>query len=135
MTKTNTDNKLFFPVLIFFLLINAFLFTAKSLLLKWGFSQPVLLGGNVILFIITIVSLYLYRNAMLHQKTAGFMSNALGGMMLKLFVCIAAFGLYAFIARKEINKPAVFSCVFLYFVYTIIEMRSLMKWNKERNNG
>ncbi|MFM2363421.1 MAG: hypothetical protein RLZZ316_2323 [Bacteroidota bacterium] len=135
MTTNKTDNKLFLPVLIFFLLINAFIFTAKSLLLKWGFSQPVLMGGNVILFMVTIVSLYLYRNAMLHQKTTGFMSNALGGIMLKMFVCIAAFGIYAFIARKAINKPAVFSCVFLYFVYTVLEMRSLLKWNKERSNG
>jgi hypothetical protein len=39
------------------------------------------------------------------------------------------------ITKKEVNKPALFTCVGIYFIYTFIEIAALMKLLKEKKNA
>lgn len=135
MRSKSPGRALFSGVILFFVITNALFIAGKARLSHWQIDQSVVIVGNLILFLVTALSLYLYKNAMEHPSTAGFLRNSYGGVMLKLFVCAIAVAIYAFIVKKEINKPGLFVCIGLYFVYTVIEMRSLMRWTKERKNA
>jgi hypothetical protein len=102
---------------------------------KAGFGTTVTLVGDIVLFAATFLSLYLYQRAMTHTSTQGFLRNAYSGLMIKLVVCLVGVGIYAVAAKGIIDKYGIFACVFLYMVYSVIEMRSLMRWNKERTNA
>ena len=51
----------------------------------------------------------------------------------KFFVLAIAAFVYIAIFKKMISKPALFGCLGLYFLYTFIEMRSVMKMSKKPN--
>jgi FtsH-binding integral membrane protein len=72
---------------------------------------------------------------MSHSTTAGFLRNTYSGLIAKLVLCLLAVVIYAMVAQSNVNKQGIFACVFFYFLYTIIEMRSLARRNKERSNA
>jgi len=127
--------KLYVPIILAFVVVNGLLITGKSWLAKLGIDQAVAIIGNLVLFIATFLSLFLYERAMTHATTAGFLRNTYSGLIVKLLVCLFAVVIYAMVARNNINKQGIFACVFFYFLYTIIEMRSLARRNKERSNA
>jgi F0F1-type ATP synthase assembly protein I len=127
--------KLYLPIILVFIIVNALLISGKSWLAKLGVDQSVAIIGNLVLFIATFLSLFLYDRAMSHSTTAGFLRNTYSGLIAKLVVCLAAVLIYAMVAQGNVNKQGIFACVFFYFLYTIIEMRSLARRNKERSNA
>jgi len=135
MTNKTPTKKLYLPVALFFIIVNGGLVFFGPRLQNAGFDTSVTLGGNLILFAATLLSLFLYQRAMTHASTHGFLRNAYSGLMVKLFVCIAGVGIYAFARQGNINKYGILACVFLYIIYSVIEMRSLLRWNKERTNA
>ncbi|HEY4149880.1 MAG TPA: hypothetical protein VGM41_13165, partial [Chitinophagaceae bacterium] len=120
---------------IFFVIVNGFLIAGHNILQHFGIDQQVAIIGNLVLFAATMLSLFLYQRALTHASTHGFLRNAYSGLLVKLLICLAAVIAYALIARASLNKQGIFACVFFYFVYSVIEMRSLLRWNKERTNA
>jgi hypothetical protein len=135
MENNASTNKLTLPIIIFFCITTALLVLLKKLLQGWGINQAVVIAGNIILFAVSLASLLLYQRAMLHPTTMGFLRNTYSGLFLKLIVCAVAILIYVMADKEHVNKQAIFICVFLYFIYTLLEMRSLMQWNKERKNA
>ena len=93
----------------------------------------VLIGGNGLLFVIGMVSLKMNTGALNHQNTQGFLKLVYGAFLLKFFVLAVAAFIYIAIFKKAINKPGLFGCFGLYFIYTFIEMRSVLKQPKKQN--
>lgn len=135
MTNKTSFKKLYLPVILFFIIINGSLVFFSPRLEKVNFNASVVLAGNLILFAATVFSLFLYQRALGHSSTHGFLRNAYSGLIAKLVVCLIAVGAYAMAAGSAINKQGILSCVVLYVIYSVIEMRSLMRWNKERTNA
>jgi hypothetical protein len=55
--------------------------------------------------------------------------------MIKFFlIAIAAF-VYIMVAKKNLNKPALITCMGLYLVYTFVEVSSLQKLLKQKKNA
>ncbi len=129
--------KLFAPILLLFVLLNAFFVVFKSWLVKYGIGYEILLIGNVILFVVTMVSLYFHIKGFLHKNIQVFFRSVYGALMVKMFLCAATVVVYALLERKNINKPAIFICMALYFVYTITEVRMIFRLLKQqkKNNG
>src|SRR3982751_5573813 len=126
-------NKTFVPLIIFFLTLTLVFF-----FLHWYFpDQPVdfrvLLAGNTLLFLIGLISFRMNTGAMRHQNTQGFLRLVYGAFIIKFFVLALAALTYIVIFKKMINKPALFGCVGLYFIYSFIEMRAVMKLSKKQN--
>jgi hypothetical protein len=134
MINKTWNKKLYLPILFFFIFVNAFLVAGKGFLAKWNIDQSVAIGGNLLLFIVTFLSLYFYKRAMTHASTAGFLRNTYSGIMIKLFACMIVVLIYAVSVNGNVNQGALFTCIFLYMVYAFIEMRSLMRGNKEQKN-
>ena len=135
MTNKISTRKLYLPIVLFFIIINGALILSGPRLQNAGFGTSVALGGNIILFAATFLSLFLYQRAMTHASTHGFLRNAYSGLLVKLVVCLVSVGIYAVAAKGAVDKYGIFACVFFYIIYSIIEMRSLMRWNKERTNA
>ncbi|HSC39887.1 MAG TPA: hypothetical protein VLD19_18520 [Chitinophagaceae bacterium] len=135
MTNKISTRKLYLPVVLFFIIINGAVVALKKPLLSIGADQSVAIVGNLVLFIATMLSLFLYQRAMTHASTQGFLRNAYSGLIIKLVICLLAVAVYALLQRENVNKVGIFLCVFFYLVYSVIEMRSLMRWNKESKNA
>jgi hypothetical protein len=131
----NKKRKAFFPVVLLFILVNAFLLSGKNILARWGADQEVMIIGNIVLFGITIVSFLLAKRGLKSNNTHVFLRGVYSGIMIKLFLCIIAAFVYISIYKSGINKPALFTLMGLYLVYTFIEVSSLMKLLRTKENG
>lgn len=115
------------PVIIFFLLLSTAILVAQSSLASWGFRISLLFAGNVILFVMTMFSLHLLDKGMRASGTSAFLRFVYGSFMVKFFIVVFSMLIYGFLNRKQINKPALFSLMFLYLVYTFMEIGILMR--------
>lgn len=123
------------PIMILFILLNGFFLTGRTLLNRYGFDQEVLIIGNLILVIATFLSFWLARRGLRAANPHAFVRSVYLSIMVKLFICSIAALIYIFIYRKQLNRPALFTCMGLYLVYTLIEVSILTKLLKEKKNA
>jgi hypothetical protein len=126
-------NKTFFPLILLFLGLTLLFFVLRLSFQDEPVDYRLLIGGNVLLFVVGIISSGMNTRAMKHQNTQGFLRLVYGAFIFKFFVLAIAAFIYIAIFKKMINKPALFGCLGLYFIYTFIEMRSVMKMSKKPN--
>jgi len=123
------------PLIILFILLNALFLTGKNFLERSGFDQSVLIIGNLILFAATLVSFVFARQGLRSENPQAFVRSVYMSIMIKLFICVIAAVIYIFLFRKNLNRPALFTCMGLYLVYTFIEVSVLTKTLKEKRHA
>ena len=134
MAIQRTNARPLFPIVIFFIILNAFFLSGKNFLEGNGFDQSVLIVGNLIIFAATLLSFLLAKRGLTSANPHAFVRSVYLSIMVKLFVCIIAALIYIFMFRNNLNKPALFTCMGLYLVYTLIEVSVLTKMLKEKRN-
>ena len=127
------NNKTFLPLIILFLALTLVFFVLHRFLGDTPVDFRVLIGGNCLLFLVGIISSGMNISAMKHKQTQGFLRLVYGAFIFKFFVLAIAAFVYISVFKKMISKPALFGCFGLYFIYTFIEMRSVMKMSKKPN--
>jgi hypothetical protein len=125
----------FLPVLFVFILLNAFFLMGSNLLNKWGADQSVLLVGNLLLFLITLLSFFIAQRGLKNPNPHAFTRAVFGSILIKLFVCIIAATVYIATYKSNLNKPALFGCMGLYLVYTFMEVSALTKMLRGKAHG
>lgn len=128
-------NKSIFPLVIVFLSTAVLILVFRNSLTAAGFDWQVLSGGNLFIYLVTVVSMHLLNKGLQAPNTPTFLHNAYSGIMLKMFACALAVFIYVFIAGKSFNKASLFACMGLYIVYTYLEFSGIMKQHKERKNA
>jgi hypothetical protein len=123
------------PLIILFILLNALFLTGKNFLERSGFDQSVLIIGNLILFAATLMSFVFARRGLRSENPQAFVRSVYMSIMIKLFICVIAAVIYIFLFRKNLNRPALFTCMGLYLVYTFIEVSVLTKTLKEKRHA
>jgi len=123
------------PVIIFFIVLNALIVVFRQKLTSMGFNVDVLIIGNIIVFAMTIVSLFLLGRGMKATNTPAFLRSVYGSFMIKFLLVLVTVFSYGYFNQGNLNKPSLFTMMFLYLVYTFIEIRSLLKLSKNGNNG
>jgi len=126
-------NKTFFPLIFVFLGLTLVFFLLRMSFHDTPIDYRVLIGGNCLLFIVGTISSEMNVRAMKHRQTQGFLRLVYGAFIFKFFVLAMAAFIYIAVFKKMISKPALFGCLGLYFLYTFIEMRSVMKMSKKPN--
>jgi L-asparagine transporter-like permease len=121
----------FVPVLIIYFVSTIILVVAPSLDFLWNMSRPVMIAGNSILFAATALSFYLYRKSLRNNNVHAFLRMIYGGMFAKMMICLFAALIYIMIAKKGVSKGAIFGLMFLYFVYTFVEISIIMKLSRK----
>ena len=118
------------PLLIVFLIVNGLLLGFRQRMDALGVDTSILMVGNLILFVIFLITFLMHARSAEGTSTQAFLRSVYGGMLLKLFGgAIAAF-IYIYLFREKVNKPALFGCMFLYMLYTFIELRVVLKKSK-----
>jgi len=118
-----------------FVFLNAFFLGGKSFLNKHGIDQPVLIGGNLVLFIATALSFYISYRSITSPNPNASVRSLYGSFMIKFFLIIITAFVYIMVAKKDLNKPALFICMGLYLVYTVVEVASLQKLLRQQKQG
>jgi hypothetical protein len=122
----------FLPLILLFVLLNAFFISGKHMLQKWNADQDVLIVGNALLFVVSIISFLLGRRAMNNPNPHAFVRSIYVSVMVKLFVCMIAAFVYISMHKSQLNKPALFICMGLYLIYTFMEVSGLMRLLKQK---
>ena len=126
-------NKALITVLYFFLIVNVCLLIGQWQFPTSGISYKVLGVGNLLLFLVGCISVRMTVRALTDKNTQVFLRMIYGSFLLKFFVFAAAAFVYISTFKKEANKPALFGCLTLYIIYTVIEVRSALKQSKKSN--
>ncbi len=130
-----TTLKLLRPMILVFVLFTGFFIAGKTWLDKKGIDQDVLIGGNLLLFIISAVAFFVTLRSLRSASHHGFTRAMYGSFMIKIFaIAIAAF-IYISAAGDKLNKPALFVCMGLYMIYTFIEVSTLLRVLKQKKNA
>ena len=127
---TKKGERPFLPILFIFVGVTALLLAVPSLDFLWNMDRYVMLAGNSILFAATFVSFQLYRRSLANNNVHAFLRMIYGGMFAKMMICLVAAVVYIMIAGKGVSKGAIFGCMFLYFVYTFVEISIIMKLSR-----
>ena len=122
------------PLIVLFVVLNSFFVTGRNFLERHDFDQSVLIIGNLILFAATLLSFFFAKRGLASSNPQAFVRSVYLSIMVKLFVCIIAALIYIFMFRDDLNKPALFTSMGLYLVYTFIEVSVLTKMLKGKKN-
>ncbi|MBL0146609.1 MAG: hypothetical protein IPP48_13590 [Chitinophagaceae bacterium] len=128
----NSQKKVILPIVLLFVFVNAFLLTSSSFITKWGADKDVLIVANIICFVINLLAFLLQSKSLQNANPNAFVRAVMGGVMLKMLVCIFAVFIYV-MSAKEVNKPAVIISMALYILYMAIEIAAILKLNKQKN--
>jgi hypothetical protein len=131
--KNNEINRLYFMVLYFFLIIGIAGEWCSSFLDAHGIEHRALLGGNILLFALTMISIFMFSRALKHSNPNVFIRSVMGSTLLKLMVLAICITLYLYLAGPARSLYAVLCTMGLYIFYTIIEVRGILKMNKQVN--
>ena len=122
-------------MIIAFIVLNGFFVAGKGMLAKWNIDQAVVIGGNLLLFLVSLVSFVITRRSLSSPNPNAFVRAMYGSFMIKLFVCAIAAFAYIMTVKEQVNKPALFTCMGLYILYAVFEVAALTKMLKQKKNA
>lgn len=132
----NQNNwKLLRPMLLVFVFLSAFFVTATNALNRWGFDKNVLLAGNLIVFGVSLLAFMISVRALKSPNPQAFVRAMYGSFIIRFFVLALAAFIYIMVVKKQVNKPALFTCMGLYIVYSFLEIAALLKLLKQKKNA
>jgi hypothetical protein len=127
------NRKAVLPIIMVFIVLNTLFITGRSFFERQGIDRDVLIISNAILFLSNLVTIVLLMKALRNSNPNVFVRSMMAGTVIKLLVIAISFAAYAFAVKKNINKPAVYISIFLYFVYLALEVAIVLKLNKQKN--
>jgi hypothetical protein len=133
--NTNSMIRNLMPVILIFIAVTLICLALPQLLSGWSIDPLVLLTGNIILFIATIISFMFYRRSLSNDHAPFFMRMIYSAMFAKMIICMVGAFIYIVTYKKNVSKGAIFACMFLYFVYTFVELSVVLKLSKEKKNA
>src|SRR6476619_406150 len=89
------------PLVAIFLVLGGGLTATRSLLARWGIDYNVLIIANVLFFLISLLAFFMQQKALANRNPNVFIRSVMGGMLMRMFVCIAAIIVYWLVARNS----------------------------------
>jgi hypothetical protein len=122
------------PLIVTFFVLTLATFAAKILMPgRGGIDYNVLLGAVCLFFLVSLLVFRMQYRAMQHSNPQVFVRSVMMGMIVKVFVCIGGIIAYYFLSRQSFNKPAVYVSMLVYIVFLAVEVRTIMKLNKNKD--
>ena len=129
----NFSFKAVLPLFITFFILTAIIIAAIFLFADKGINYTVVMAGNCLFFLISLLVFRMQYQAMYNPNPNVFIRSVMGGMIIKVFACVIAVIGYYLISGTAFNKPAVYISMVIYIVYLVVEVRTIMKLNKTKN--
>jgi|SRR3954447_21786026 heme/copper-type cytochrome/quinol oxidase subunit 3 len=119
---------------ILFIIVNSFCFLFKNWLDAKNIDHLVVIGANCILFVLSATVYYLHKKAAKNKNPHAFVRSVMAGTFIKLVVIAVAVIVYLKLAEQSKSVYAIVAGIALYFIYTIIEVKSASRLNKHHGN-
>jgi hypothetical protein len=126
------SDRFFIRLIIVFSILNGVFVLLKSQLLGAGMHYTVLLAGNIVLAVITWLSYVMARKGLAAANNQVFVRMVYASTLSKLFLCLIGITIYVLIKRPDVSRATIFTLMFLYLVYTVVETLSLYKLLKRK---
>ena len=126
--------RFFRPVLLIFIITNALFLTGRAWLSRWDVDVDVLIIGNLVLFAATAISFFLFTRSFNSKNPHAIVRTVYAGVLSKMVICLVTVFIYISIAGKGVDKAGIIGCMFLYLLYTTLEVAILMKLSKQKKN-
>lgn len=123
------------PVILLFVILTIFFIAGKSILEKGNIDPFVVIIGNLILFVATILSFWMGWRGMNTTNPNAIVRSVYASFMIKFFVCLVAAFIYILMVKKNVNRPGLAGCMIFYIAYTYLEVSILMKLSKQKKNA
>jgi|ERR1700761_8568389 len=127
--------KLFRPVVLVWAITNILIGVGAPLWDSLKVDYRVLIGGNTLLLLVTIVSFILYLRGLRNNNMHAFVRVMYGSLLAKFFLCLVAVLIYASMTRKEMNRNGILGCCILYLLYSFLEVRILLTLSRKPSNN
>lgn len=131
----SSQRKPIMAFIFFFVILNAFFITGRSFLEKRGIDQDVVIGGNLVLCIATVLSFLVSVRSHGSKSGTAAVRGLYGSFMIKFFLIAVAAFVYILMAGKQVNKNGLLVCAVLYIVYTFMEVRLQTRMLRESKNA
>ncbi len=128
-----SNRKAALPIIFLFIFLNTFFLFFGNFLEKQNIDRYVIISSNAVLFISNFITILLLQRSLKNANPNVFVRSMMAGTVIKLLIIAVAFVAYAFTVKKNINKPAVYISIFLYFLYLAVEVAIVLKLNKQKN--
>ena len=128
-----TRSKELLPFIILFVLFSNFFLFGKSWLAKYGLDHLVLIIANSLFFVISLLAYFMQKRALKNSNPNVYIRSVMGGMMIKMAICVVAVAIYVIAMKGDFSKMSVFAAMFLYLIYLGVEVRLATKLNTKEN--
>ena len=98
------------------------------------YDYALLLGGNALLAVVTMVSYYL-GTATQHDRAQSFVRGVYSGTLLKLFVLAGGTLAYVLLNKQHLHKASFLLLGILYFVYMALETVAMQKHTRSQRTS
>ena len=122
------------PLVYVFVAVTAFCLTGKAVLAKYDINNSVVIGGNSVLFLVSMLAFFITARSFQTKNPQAFVRAMYGSFMIKFFMVVVAAFTYIIIVKKDVSKIALAVCALLYILYTIFEIRGLNRLLKANRN-
>jgi len=127
-------NRPFLVFALLFLFFTGVFFLFKALFPDLSFNLSVVLTGNLILLMATLLSFVFYKRSLVNSRGAYIVRMMYTAMLVKMFICLVAITAYIIAKRSTIDKTAIVICFGLYLIYTFVELSVLMQMSRAQKN-
>lgn len=119
--------KKFIPIIMVFIFVNAILLILRQAYPSLGAEVPFLAISNAILFGISLLAFFLNSRGAVSPNAHAFVRGLYGSFLLKLVVIAGCVFFYIFGMKGELHYASLLGTMFIYILYTAVEVRQLMK--------
>ncbi len=133
INSSNTFSKKALPFVYLFIILNTIFLLFGNKLDAIKIDHFVVIGANILLFLISIITLIMHSKAIKNPNPNVFSRSIMGGMIIKLFGLGAAVVIYLIQAGKDMSVYAIFASMFLYVLYTFLEVKIALQLNQKPN--
>lgn len=123
----------YMPLIYTFFLINILCTVLRAFLISKNVDPLVLMGGNTLLFFVSLLVMFLNIKAATNSNPNVFIRSVMGGIFIKLIVVAAAALIYFLKAGENKSVYAVALCMVWYIIYTVIEVKGALAINKKQH--
>ena len=128
-------NRMWLSLVVLFAAINGMFILFEKWFTQKGIDTDVAILGNLILFVATLLSYFVYVSTLKNNTGTGALKGMYGSFAVKFFICLIAVVIYLMSFKEKVNKPALIICMGLYIVYTILEVSTLQRLLRRKKNG
>ena len=98
-------------------------------------DYDILMYGTTIVFLVSVFSFLLLSNSLRSSNPQAFVRAMYGSFVLRFFIIAIAAFVYIMIEKKNVNKPALFASLGLYFIFMFIEISVLTRLMRTKKNA